>query len=190
MHQRNEELSSRDVKRPVREPMTNRKVWIGTIVVTALLLVARSATIYGTIGVKLDENGIGEQIQDKGLEQLAVNVGFMLAIIISLAVLLALYSIAALMERNIFRVNLKVMPGVRIGPFYPVVFASTIPVQIVCLLFGLSSPKDSLIYYLYVVAVGLACPLLFRRVWKNLPKSKVTTYFVCSFGLAVLSMAT
>jgi hypothetical protein len=173
-----------------REPMTSRGVWVGTLAITALLLVARSGSMYSDVRVKLDAAGVGAEIQDKALEQLAVNIGFTLAILISLAVLLGFYSIASLMERNIFSVSMRVGRQARIGPFYPVVLASTVPVHIVCLTLDLSSPKDSAYYYLYTVVAGLACPFIFRSSWRNLAPAKVAAYFGCSFGLAVLSMAT
>src|SRR5690349_4220722 len=81
-------------------PMTSRGVWIATLTVTALLLVARSGTFYSYVQTELQRNGLAAEIHDKDLEQLAVNIGFTLALLISLAVLLIFYSIASLMERN------------------------------------------------------------------------------------------
>lgn len=179
-----------EVTRQRPKPLTSRRVWVTTLAVTAILLTARSGSIYGYVQSELQKNGIAAEVQDKDLEQLAVNVGFTLALLISLAVLLVFYSIASLMERNIFPVSMPIVGGATIGPFYPVVLVSTVPVHLGSLVLGISAPKDHLVYYVYVVVVCLLCPLAFRRYWKALPTSKIVAYFGCCLGLGVLSMAT
>jgi hypothetical protein len=179
-----------EVTRRRPEPMTSRRVWVTTLVITALLLGARSGAIYGYVQSEIQRNGIAAEVNDKNLEQLAVNIGFTLALLISLAVLLVFYSIAALMERNIFGVSMPIMRGVRVGPFYPIVLGSTVPVHLGALVLGLTAPKDQPLYYVYVLTISVLCPLLFRRYWKTLPTSKKVAYFGCCLGLAVLSMAT
>ena len=179
-----------EVTRLRPEPMTSRRVWVTTLAITALLLGARSGAIYGYVQSEIQRNGIAAEVNDKNLEQLAVNIGFTLALLISLAVLLVFYSIAALMERHIFGVSMPIMRGVSVHPFYPIVLASTVPVHLGALVLGLTAPKDQPLYYVYVLTISVLCPLLFRRYWKTLPTSKIVAYFGCCLGLAVLSMAT
>lgn len=184
------EPAEAEVTQQRSEPMTSRRVWVATLAVTALLLAARSGSIYSYVQSELQRNGISAEIHDKNLEQLAVNIGFTLALLISLAVLLVFYSIASLMERKIFRVSRPIGGGARVGPFYPIVLATTVPVHFGALALGMTAPKDHLTYYVYVVVICLLCPLTFRRHWKSLPTSKIVAYFGCCLGLGVLSMAT
>ena len=168
--------------------MTSRRVWVTTLAITALLLGARSGAIYGYVQSEIQRDFIAAEVNDKNLEQLAVNIGFRPALLISLAVLLVFYSIAALMERNIFGVSMPIqMRGVSVGPFYPIVLASTVPVHLGALVLGLTAPKDQPLYYVYVLTISVLCLLLFRRYWKTLPTSKIVAYFGCCLGLAVLS---
>jgi len=168
--------------------VTTRSVWLTAYALTAAAIVLRVLTLRHYVASEIARQNVLHDLHDPRLEKLAVNTGYLLAVLISLLILWLFYSLASVMERNIFRTAHQVGP-VRIGLFFVVAFLTTLPVHAVCAAFGVISPKNSVIYFVYVAAVGLATPLLYRQGWAGRSRGRVLGVFLFSFALAALSVA-
>ncbi|MDG4832688.1 hypothetical protein O7627_25755 [Solwaraspora sp. WMMD1047] len=174
-----------------RTPMvTSRRVWAVVYLITAVALLLRSTGLPAYVRAELDRRDASRELTDQNLENLAVNSGIFLGILLSLFVLALYYSLASALERHIFRPAITVAGRTQIGLFFLVAALCTLPVQVVSLVFGISSPRNHAFYQGYVIVAAVVATLLFRRHWIGRPKGKITFLFVCTLTLAILSSAT
>jgi len=170
--------------------VTSRWLWIVTYVATAALLVLRSVELPAYVRSELQGYEGSGELTDERLENLAVNTGIFLGVILSMFILALYYSLASALERNIFRPALVVAKNVRIGLFFMVAALCTLPVQAASAVLDSSSPRDNLLYQAYILVVACTSILLFRRHWQRRSKGKITLLFLCTLTLAILSSAT
>jgi hypothetical protein len=168
--------------------VTTRSVWLTAYALTAVAIVLRVLTLRHYVAGEIARQNVLADVHDPRLEKLAVNTGYLLAVLIALLLVWLLYSLASVMERNIFRAAHQI-GRVQIGLYFVVAFLTTLPVHAVCAAFGIVSPKNSALYFLYVAVVGLASPLLFRRGWAGRSRGRVIGVFAFSVALAALSVA-
>ncbi|MER6387604.1 hypothetical protein ABT236_03900 [Streptomyces sp. NPDC001523] len=75
------------------------------------------------------------------------------------------------------------------GLGYVIALLCTFPVHLASAVFGVSSPKTSGWYHLYVLLVAGIAPFLFRTAWNEPERRKIITTFAFAVGLAGLSLA-
>lgn len=184
------EPSTREsVTRKKKPLLTSRGLWLVAYGLTAVLLVVRAVSLRAHVGQELRRSDLLDQVKDERLRALAINTGFWLAILISLLIMWIYYSLASVMERNLFRAVRSVNDRLHFGLFFLVALMTSLPVQAFSAALQVTAPKQNVFFYLYVAIVGLTCPLLFRGTWQRLPRSKVFLIFLFSVILAGLSIA-
>lgn len=153
--------------------------------VLSIALVAASApTLRSEVQQRLADSAARDKVTDPGLADLAVNIGVLVAVLVFMLVLALYLSLAATMDRHIFRPRLRVNGHSPFGLFFVVAACCTVPVHAVSTTLAIAAPKDTPLFFAYVIAVGLAAPWLFRRHWIDIPRSKKAIVFSSSVLLA------
>ncbi|WDO11363.1 hypothetical protein ME763_37220 (plasmid) [Streptomyces murinus] len=175
------------VKKKWKPGPTDRLLWLVAYALTVVAVLLRTPVLHGTVHQRLQASEMAGLIKDEGMETLAVNVGLLLAVLVSTLLLGIFYSLAATVEKHVFTAR-RTVGGRSFGLFFTVALLCTLPVHAVSAALALSSPKDSGFYYLYVLVVGLTVPLWFRAGWKGRGQQKALTVFAFSLGVAGLSL--
>lgn len=175
--------------RKVRRPgPTSRVFWLLAYGVTVAALLLRLPALRETVREQLRDSDMAGKVKDKDMEALAVNIGLLLAVFLSLMLLAMFYSLAATVERNVLNMRLQVGQGRGFGLGFVVTLLCVFPVHLTCALLGVSSPKTNGWYYLYVLLVAVLAPLLFRKQWAGLGRRGIFTVYASAAGLAALSL--
>ncbi|MFE7315783.1 hypothetical protein ACFU7T_22275 [Streptomyces sp. NPDC057555] len=172
-----------------REPgPTDRVFWLIAYALTVGALLLRMPTVHDVVRDELRDSGLAGKVEDKSMEALAVNVGLLLAVLLSMLLLGIFYSLAAMVEKKIFSARRKVGGKRGFGLFFAVAVLCTLPVYVVSSALGVSSPKETGYYYVYVLVIALAAPFLFRGHWVGRGRRSIITVFAFSCGVAGLSL--
>jgi len=95
-----------------REPSTGRRWWIIAYLLTAVAVLIRAPGLYDDVQQRLDGAGIAEELTDESMRVLALKIGFYIALLLSLIILVLYYSLAAALERHVFKPSISLF-GVR-----------------------------------------------------------------------------
>ncbi|MFE0039623.1 hypothetical protein [Streptomyces sp. NPDC059015] len=168
---------------------TSRVFWLIAYGLTIAAVLLRLPTLHETVRQQLRDSDMAGKVEDKSMEALAVNIGLLLAVFLSMLLLAVFYSLAAVVERNVLTMRRKTGRGLGFGLGFVIALLCTFPVHLVCSALGISSPKTTGWYYLYVLLVALIAPLLFRKHWSGLDRRKIIITYAFAVGLAGLSLA-
>lgn len=176
--------------RKVRPPgPTSRVFWLIAYGLTTAAVLLRLPTLHGTVRRQLRDSDMAGKVTDKDMEALAVNIGLLLAVFLSMMLLAIFFSLAAAVERYVLTMRQQAGHGLGFGLGFTIALLCTLPVHLVCSVLGISSPKTTGWYYLYVLLVALIAPLLFHKHWTGFDRRKIVTTFAFAAGLAVFSLA-
>lgn|GEM_PF-1983219 len=145
--------------------VTDRRIlWAAVLATIAVTIVRLSGQLLERITADAQVRDLAAGLEDPALAELAVRLGVTLAVVISAVFqIIYLFLCATVDEKLLTGVMTPTgrredrkgrLPG--IGPAVLVGIASTLPVQLAALVFGLSSPKDSpfaVIWLVVLVAV-------------------------------------
>ncbi|UUN27774.1 hypothetical protein [Streptomyces sp. FIT100] len=184
------ENSARGGPGKVRTPgPTSRAFWLIAYGLTISAILLRLPTLYETVRRQLQNSDMADKVPDKSMEALAVNVGLLLAVFLSMLLLAVFYSLAAVVERHVLTMRRRVGRERGFGLGFVVALLCTFPVHLVSSALDVSSPKTTGWYYLYVLLVAAIAPVLFRTHWAGLGQRKIITTYAFAVGLAGLSLA-
>ncbi|MGI5195684.1 hypothetical protein ACQEVY_18890 [Streptomyces sp. CA-288835] len=176
--------------RKVRRPgPTSRVFWLIAYGLTIAAVLLRLPTLHETVRQQLRDSDMAGKVEDKSMEALAVNIGLLLAVFLSMMLLAVFYSLAAVVERNVLTMRRQAGRDLGFGLGFVIALLCTFPVHLVCSALAISSPKTTGWYYLYVLLVALSAPILFRKDWVGLDRRKIITTYAFTVGLAGLSLA-
>ncbi|MFI6810235.1 hypothetical protein ACIBO6_35395 [Streptomyces luteogriseus] len=168
---------------------TSRVFWLVAYGLTIAAVLLRLPTLHETVRRQLRDSDMAGKVEDKSMEALAVNIGLLLAVFLSMLLLAVFYSLAAVVERNVLTMRRHARGDLGFGLGFVIALLCTFPVHLVCSVLGISSPKTAGWTYLYVLLVALFAPLLFRKQWIGLDRRKIITTYAFAVGLAGLSLA-
>ncbi|MFH8404051.1 hypothetical protein ACH4FX_04625 [Streptomyces sp. NPDC018019] len=168
---------------------TNRGLWLIAYGLTVAAVLSRLPALHETVRARLLESDLAGKVEDKGMEALAVNIGLLLAVFLTMLLLALFYSLAAVVERNVLTMRRQTGRDRGFGLGYVIALLCTFPVHLASSVLGISSPKTTIWYYLYVLTVAVIAPLLFRTHWSGLGRRKTMTVYAFAAGLAGLSLA-
>jgi hypothetical protein len=177
--------TSEDGSRPV--DATPRRWWVLVYLVTVAAVVVTAPTLRSEVDRQLAGSDAVGQVHDPALADLAINIGMLLAVLLFMLVLALYLSLASVMDRSLFRPRLRPNGRGPIGLFFIVAACCTVPVHAVSAAFSIAGPKDTPLFYVYVMAVGIAAPFLFRRYWVDLERSRKAALFGSALMLAAAS---
>ncbi|MFE2527580.1 hypothetical protein ACFXEL_25420 [Streptomyces sp. NPDC059382] len=176
--------------RRARKPgPTSRVFWLIAYGLTMVGVLLRLPALHETVRHRLQSSDMAGKVEDKSMEALAVNVGLLLAVFLTMLLLAVFYSLAAVVERNVLTMRRRAGRKRGFGLGYVIALLCTFPVHLASAVFGVSSPKTSGWYYLYVLLVAGIAPFLFRTAWNGPERRKIITTFAFAVGLAGLSLA-
>jgi hypothetical protein len=174
--------------KPGARRSTSALIWLAGIAIVLVTLTLRGEQLRGTIAEQVAASDAGRSLTDPALTELSVNIGFYLAIVLSGAVTAMYFSLASVAESRIFPALLWSVGNMRVGFLGLAAIISVVGVQVVSLLFAVTSPKDQWQTYLFVAVVGLATPFLFRRHWLGRPARAIAAIFGASALIAATSL--
>jgi hypothetical protein len=166
---------------------TPRRWWVLVYLLTVAMVAATTPTLRSEVHQQLARGDALEQVHDPGLADLAINIGMLLAVLLFMLVLALYLSLASVMDRSLFRPRLHAKGHGPFGLFFIVAACCTVPVHAVSAAFSIAAPKDTPLFYIYVLAVGIAAPFLFRRYWVDLERSRKAVLFLSTLMLATAS---
>ncbi len=168
-------------------PATSRSLWIAVLVASAAVILLRLSTLRAYVEGRIAEQPqVVEQLTDQHLRQLAVNVGLALAMGFSLLLLFMHQSLARTLERHVFSRSVHV-GRLRFGLFFLISTMCIVPVGALCAVTGRVSFRSSDGFYLYVLVMAVACPVLYRGHWWSLPRLRVTILFAMALTFGSLA---
>jgi hypothetical protein len=170
-----------------RPPATSRAVWLVTYAAVVVLIVMRAPQAYEYLLQRVPPD-LSAGIADPDMEALALRTGVYLAVVLTALVVGIYFSLAAVLERKIFTARHPLPGGWSFGLFYLIISMCMIPVHVLCLVLDIPDPRVSVLYYLYIVGVGLLAPWAYRGTWKGLPARKIVILFTSSAVLATLTV--
>ncbi|MGW8954719.1 hypothetical protein [Streptomyces sp. NPDC055709] len=160
---------------------------------TTAAVLLRLPALHETVRQQLRESDMADKVEDKSMEALAVNIGLLLALFLSMLLLAVFYSLAAAVERNVLTTRRQAGPERSFGLGFVIALLCTLPVHLVSAAFGVSSPKTTGWYYLYILLVAVTAPTFFRthgtRFGRGDGRRKTITTYAFTVGLAGLSLA-
>ncbi|MEU6708129.1 hypothetical protein [Streptomyces wuyuanensis] len=170
---------------------TSRVFWLIAYALTTAAILLRLPALHETVRLQLRDSDMADKVKDKSMEALAVNIGLLLAVFLSMLLLALFYSLTAAVERNVLTARRHAGPKRGFGLGFVIALMCTLPVHLVSAAFGVSSPKTTGWYYLYVLLVAVTAPILFRTHGTRLGdgRRKIITTYAFTFGLAGLSLA-
>jgi hypothetical protein len=167
--------------------VTDRSMWVGAYVLTAVAVVARLPYLRGYVEERVGEVSRSQGLADARLQTLAVNAGLFLAVLMALLLVWLYYSLASMIERVVFS-GTRAVRARSFGLFFLIAFLLTLPVQLISTALHVTSPKGSHVFYAYVALVAVACPMFFRREMTSLRPSGIAAVWAFSAGFAALSL--
>jgi hypothetical protein len=170
-----------------RPPATSRALWVVTYLLVALLIGLRIPQTYEYLADRVPPD-MAEALNDPEMERLALRVGVYLGVVLTALVVAVYFSVAAVLERKVFTVGRTIRGRLSFGLFYLVTTLCMVPVHVVSLVFGIPDPRQSVLYYVYVVAVGIGAPWVYYRTWRRLGAQKIFILFTTSVILATLTI--
>jgi hypothetical protein len=168
---------------------TSRVLWLVAYALTIGAVLLRLPTLHDTVRRQLRDSEMAGKVEDRSMEALAVNVGLLLAVFLSMLLLAVFYSLAAVVERNVLTMRREAGRGLGFGLGFVIAVLCTLPVHLVCSVFAVSSPKTAGWYYWYVLLVAVTAPLLFRPHWSGRGRRRIVLVHAFAVGLAGLSLA-
>lgn len=169
-----------------RPPATSRVLWLLLYALVISLMALRTPLLYDYL---TEHRPAGmDAINDAELEALALKSGVFFAVVLTALVVALFFSVAAILEKNVFTARLTVRGNLSFGLFYLISAMCWVPANAISVAFDIVDPRKSLPYYAYVLAVGLAAPWLFRRTWWGLPRRKIVILFVVSLIMACFTI--
>lgn len=157
----------------VRPAPTTRWVWAAVWVASAAVLAGRLPVQRARVERLLAAHpDVTAGLTDEHLRVLAVEIGLVLAVGISLLLLFLLQSLGRVLESHVFTRSCT-LGRLRIGLFAAVSTATTLPFSVACLVLGRVSLRGGVLYPASVLLVTAACVLLFRRTWRGLGTRRV-----------------
>ncbi|MFC5803113.1 hypothetical protein [Streptomyces formicae] len=176
--------------RKVRRPgPTSRVFWLIAYGLTIAAILLRLPTLHETVRRQLQDSDMAGKVEDRSMEALAVNIGLLLAVFLSMLLLAVFYSLAAVVERNVLTMRRQAGRERGFGLGFVIALLCTFPVHLVSSVLGVSSPKTTGWYYLYVLLVAVIAPIFFRAHWIGLDRRKIITTYAFAVGLAGFSLA-
>lgn len=168
---------------------TSPAIWIASVVVLLVLLLFRTQQLHATVTGKVAETDAAKDLTDPAMTELAVNIGFYLGVVLSTVFAAVYFSLASIAENTFFPGLRRGGRRVRIGILGAVATGSLLSVQLASLALSVPSPKDHWVTFLYVAALGLGIPWMFRRQWEGAARSTVVAIFAASLAIAAVSLA-
>lgn len=141
-------------------PVTDKIIfWIAVSLIVALTVIRLSETLLERITVNERVHELAAELGEPALADLAVRVGVTLAAVISAAFQIVYLSLCAAVDEKLLP---RLMASTRsrsdrrgrrpsFGPAMLTGIAATLPVQLVALVLGLSSPKNSPLVYVWLL---------------------------------------
>ena len=168
-------------------PATSRPLWIIVLLASAAVLLLRLSTLRAYVEERIAEQPqVFAELTDQHLRQLAVNVGLALAVGFSLLLLFLHQSLARTLERSVFSRSVR-LGRLRLGLFFLISTMCTVPVGALSAVVGRVSFRNSGGFYLYVLGMAAAVPLLFRRHWWRLPRLRIIILFAMTTTFGFLA---
>lgn len=158
--------------RTARAAPTPRLLWLVLYGLLALLALGRAPAAYADLTGRVPAD-ISAEIGDPHMQALALKVGTVLAVLVYLFAMAVYLSLAALLERRMFRVGVPLGRGRTVGLFFLVAALCTLPVQAFGLASGDASPPKGLLHLLWFFLVAGLTPLLFVRTLRALRPGRV-----------------
>lgn len=168
---------------------TSRVFWLTAYGLTIVAVLLRLPSLHQAVRQQVRHSDLAGTIENKNMEALAVNIGLLLAVFLSMLLQAVFYSLAAMLEQNILTMRLQDGRGRGIGLGFVIALLCTFPVHLVSSVFDISSPKTTGWYYVYILGVAAIAPIPFRRDWIDLGRRKIVTIYAFVVGLAGLSLA-
>ncbi|MEU2159314.1 hypothetical protein ABZ532_30635 [Streptomyces sp. NPDC019396] len=165
---------------------TSKFLWLALYFVACALVLCRLPTAFAYAQTLITPKQRAE-IGDPALQDLAVNVAVGGGVLLTVFVYACYVFVARALERRVFTASRPLGRGLRTGAFFPVVALCLVPPQLAALAFGMVDPTQGIVYYLYITAVALLVPALFRAHWRHLPSGRIIALYCCSLGLAALA---
>ncbi|MFF9634882.1 hypothetical protein ACF1D2_09915 [Streptomyces bacillaris] len=176
--------------RRVRGPgPTSRVFWLVAYGLTTAAILLRLPALQEAVRTRLMDSDMAGKVEDKSMEALAVNLGLLLAVFLSMLLLAVFYSLAAVVERNVLTMRCRVGRDRSFGLGFVIALLCTFPVHLVSSALGISSPKTTGWYYLYVLLVAVIAPALFGTYRAGSDRRRTVTIHAFAVGLAGLSLA-
>jgi len=171
---------------PPVPPNTARWLWWAAGLTLAATLVAREAAIRSMVMTKLAASSVDDQLTDHHMRSLAVNMGIVLAMVLSLLLFSIYASLGRALEKSVFPRSVT-LGGVRAGLFFVVAAAVTLVPTVGAAASGAVSWRTSPWYYVWAVLVGCGAPVLFMRHLRGARLSRVALLMAMSIAFAFLA---
>ena len=178
---------ARSAPRPGKS--TSPAVWISSAMILLVLLLFRSQQLHATVAGKVAETGIAKELTDPAMTELAVNIGFYFGVVLSTVLAAVYFSLASIAESTFFPGIKRGGQHLRIGILGTVAILSLLSVQLFSFALSVPSPKDHWVTFLFVAALGLGIPWMFRRQWAGAARKTVVSVFAASLAIAAVSLA-
>jgi hypothetical protein len=170
-----------------KPPATSRPLWLTAYLLVIVVMILRVPQVYDYLGERVPAE-MSAGINDKDMEALALKTGVFLALVLTALIVALYFSLAAVLEKKIFTVGRTIRGNLSFGLFFLVITLSTLPVQIAGLVLDIPNLRGNMLYYVYILAVGLLSPWVYHRTWKGMPARKLIILFTASTVVALLTV--
>ncbi|MCO4254637.1 hypothetical protein [Pseudarthrobacter cellobiosi] len=168
---------------------TSPALWLASAAALLVLLVHRSQQLHAAVTGKVAETGAAKDLTDPAMTELAVNISFYLGVVLSTVFAAVYFSLVSVAESTFFPGLRRGGQRLRIGILGAVATVSLLSVHLLSLALSVPSPKDHWVTFLYVAALGLGIPWIFRRQWEGAARTTVAAIFTASLATAAVSLA-
>ncbi|MEU2432619.1 hypothetical protein ABZ611_24490 [Streptomyces sp. NPDC007861] len=165
---------------------TSKSLWLSLYFVALVLVLFRLPTAFAYAETLITPKQRAE-IGDPAMAGLAVKVAVGGGVLLTVFAYAIYVFVARALERRVFTASRLLGRGLRTGVFFPVLALCLVPPQLAALAFEVVDPTQGIVYYLYILAVALLVPVLFRGRYRNLPPGKIIALYCCSLGLAAFT---
>jgi len=129
---------------------------------------------------------IAASVDGSGFRDLALNIGVVLAVLLSGLLFWLYQSLGRALEKHVFTRSLRI-GGVSVGLFFMISTCVVIPVHVFCAVTGTVSLRTSALYYPIVAAVTIACTVVFHLAVKRLTLVRVSLLYIIAVMYGMMS---